>query len=57
MEKLPRDFRDFLSLLNSHCVEYLLVGGYAVAIHGYIPDILGTLISGSPSQMKMLSAW
>ena len=35
MEKLPRDFRDFLSLLNSHCVEYLLVGGYAVAIHGY----------------------
>ena len=33
--RLPRDFRDFLSLLNAHEVEYLLVGGYAVAFHGY----------------------
>lgn len=35
MEKLPPDFRDFLNLLNSKKVKYLLVGGYAVAIHGY----------------------
>lgn len=33
--KLPRDFKEFLSLLNSHRVDYLLVGGYAVAIHGF----------------------
>ncbi|TAL34514.1 MAG: hypothetical protein EPN93_11925 [Spirochaetes bacterium] len=32
----PEDFKDFLKLLNSHDVEYLLVGGYAVAYHGYI---------------------
>lgn len=33
--RLPADFRDFLKLLNSHRVEYLLVGGYAVCYHGY----------------------
>jgi len=33
--KLPRDFREFLKLLNAHRVEYLLIGGYAVAYHGY----------------------
>jgi len=33
--RLPRDFKDFLSLLNAHEVKYLLIGGYAVAFHGY----------------------
>jgi len=32
---LPPDFKEFLRLLNSHRVEYLLIGGYAVAYHGY----------------------
>ena len=32
---LPPDFREFLRLLNAHQVEYLLIGGYAVAYHGY----------------------
>ena len=35
MENLPQDFKEFLTLLNKHEVEYLLVGGYAVALHGY----------------------
>ena len=33
--QLPDDFREFLRLLNAHRVEYLLVGGYAVGVHGY----------------------
>jgi predicted nucleotidyltransferase len=33
--KLPRDFREFLRLLNTNGVEYLLIGGYAVAYYGY----------------------
>ena len=33
--RLPPDFKDFLQLLNSHHVEYLLIGGYAVGYHGY----------------------
>jgi hypothetical protein len=35
MIQLPDDFKDFLKLLNDADVEYLLVGGYAVAYHGY----------------------
>ena len=35
MIRLPPDFREFLRLLNSHRVEYLLIGGYAVGFHGY----------------------
>lgn len=33
MIALPPDFRDFLQLLNEYEVKYLLVGGYAVALH------------------------
>lgn len=33
--ELHPDFYDFLKSLNSNKVEYLLVGGYAVAYHGY----------------------
>lgn len=29
------DFREFLAALNNNNVEYLLVGGYAVILHGY----------------------
>jgi hypothetical protein len=35
MIRLPPDFKEFLRLLNSHRVEYLLIGGYAVAYYGY----------------------
>ena len=30
-----QQFRDFLSLLQKHNVEYILVGGYAVNLYGY----------------------
>lgn len=33
--RLPADFREFLRLLKAHEVRYLVVGGYAVAYHGY----------------------
>ncbi len=33
--KLPRELREFIELLNSHDVKYVIVGGYAVAYHGY----------------------
>ena len=32
---LTDDFKEFLRLLNANRVEYLLVGGYAVGLHGY----------------------
>jgi predicted nucleotidyltransferase len=33
--RFPVDFRELLKLLNSKRVRYLLIGGYAVTIHGY----------------------
>lgn len=32
---LNKDFKEFIKLLNAHNVRYLVVGGYAVALHGY----------------------
>ena len=33
---LPRDFKEFLRLFGDHEVRYLLVGGYAVGLHGHV---------------------
>ena len=33
--QLPLDFKEFLKLLNSKQVKYLLIGGYAVSYYGY----------------------
>ena len=30
-----QDFQDFIQALNGAKVEYILVGGYAVILHGY----------------------
>ncbi len=32
---LNKDFKEFAELLNSIGVEYLVVGGYALAAHGH----------------------
>ena len=32
--KLSKDLREFVALLNSRKIKFLLVGGYAVAYHG-----------------------
>ncbi len=31
---LAQDFEDFIKLLNKHQVDYMVVGGYALAFHG-----------------------
>lgn len=31
---LDQDFEDFVQLLNLHNVDYMIVGGYALAFHG-----------------------
>ncbi len=35
METLNPDFQKFIELLEAHKVDYLVVGGYAVAFHGF----------------------
>jgi hypothetical protein len=37
-----KDFREFVELLNSNGVKFLIVGGHAVALHGY-PRFTGDL--------------
>jgi hypothetical protein len=39
---LNRHFLDFLGLLEKHRVEYVVVGGYAVGVHGF-PRFTGDL--------------
>ena len=34
-KQLPEDFKDFVQCLNSNNVKYLLLGGWAVGIHGH----------------------
>jgi hypothetical protein len=36
MIPLPRDFQDFLKLLNAGRIRYVVIGGYALAYHGYV---------------------
>lgn len=33
--KLQTDLREFIALLSSHAVDYVIVGGHAVAFHGH----------------------
>ena len=33
--QLPEDFKDFIKFLNSNNVRYLLIGGWAVGLHGF----------------------
>lgn len=35
MDGLTRDYQDFLALLIKHDVRFLVVGGFALAAHGY----------------------
>src|ERR1700735_2814774 len=31
---LDKDFEDFVFLLNKHSIDYMVIGGYALAFHG-----------------------
>lgn len=56
--ELHPDFKDFLRLMNSYNVRYLLVGGYAVGYHGY-PRATGDMdiwIEKSESNAKKVTS-
>jgi len=42
MMEVQRDFKELLVLLNEHKVEYVIVGGYALAFHG-VPRYTGDM--------------
>lgn len=41
MSNTPNDYLDMIDALNGHGVEFVLVGAYAVAFHGFPRDSLG----------------
>jgi len=56
LAKLQTDLKEFIELLNSHSVEYLLVGGHAVAFHGH-PRYTGDIdffIRATPANVRRL---
>ena len=61
--RLHSDLREFIELLNAHGVEYLIVGGHAVAFHGYprYTGDIGLFLRRSSENvdriMKMLTAF
>jgi hypothetical protein len=46
---LPRDFRDLLSELTSAGAEFVVIGGHAVARHGYVRTTLDLDVFVRPS--------
>lgn len=53
---LHDDWKEFLRLLNSHGVEYLVVGAHALAFHG-LPRMTGDLdffVSSGPDNVERL---
>lgn len=56
---LNPDFREFLRLLNANKARYLVVGGYAVALHGhprYTKDIDIWIQPESANAVRLLKA-
>ena len=55
---LSPDFKEFIELLNAHQVEYLIVGGYALAFHGhprYTKDIDVWIATNPENALRMLN--
>jgi len=56
---LNQDFKEFIQLLNKNQVKYLVIGGYAVAIHGhprYTKDIDIWLEMSEENSQKLIKA-
>jgi hypothetical protein len=56
---LNPDFKEFIELLNKNQVKYLVIGGYAVAIHGhprYTKDIDIWVEMSQENAIKLITA-
>ena len=56
---LNQDFKEFIQLLNNNQVKYLVIGGYAVAVHGhprYTKDIDIWIEISEENAQKLITA-
>jgi predicted nucleotidyltransferase len=49
-----KDMREFVSLLNSYCVSYAIVGGFAVNYYGYVRTTQDIDILIKPSKINAI---
>ncbi len=57
--EIQKDFKEFFALFNAHKVEYVIVGGYALAFHGaprYTGDIEILVHAEEANANKILAA-
>ena len=57
--EIQKDFKEFFALFNAHKVEYVIVGGYALAFHGaprYTGDIDVLVRAEEANAQKILTA-
>jgi hypothetical protein len=57
--EIQKDFKEFFALFNAHKVEYVIVGGYALAFHGaprYTGDIDVLVRAEDANAQKILAA-
>ena len=57
--EVQKDFRELLELFNKHNVEYMIVGGYALAFHGaprYTGDLDMFVRPDSMNAQRIMSA-
>jgi hypothetical protein len=54
--KLQKDLREFIALLLSRSVDFVVIGGHAVAFHGYprLTDDLDILVRPTPENAQRL---
>lgn len=57
--EIQKDFKEFFALFNAHKVEYVIVGGYALAFHGaprYTGDIDVLVRAEESNAQRILTA-
>ena len=57
--EIQKDFKEFFALFNAHKVEYVIVGGYALAFHGaprYTGDIDVLVLADKANSLRILAA-
>ena len=55
---INQDFKEFIQLLNENEVKYLVIGGYAVAVHGhpcYTKDIDIWIETSEENALKLVT--
>jgi len=57
--EVQKDFKEFLALLNAHEVDFMIVGGYALAYHGaprYTGDIDVFIKSDNKNAQRIITS-